>query len=67
MRPGFLAGWKHATASQQSQKVNVAFEEGSWGAEIFEGLGPDVGGGDVVVSKHWCSRFVSSFPFFVEC
>jgi hypothetical protein len=31
----------------------VAFEERSWGVEIFEGLKPDVeGNGDVVVSKH---------------
>lgn len=55
-RPGFLAGWNHATPLQKSQKENVAFEEGSWGVEIFEGLGPEVDKGDVVVSKHWSSR-----------
>ena len=39
--------------NQVSQKKNVAFEEGSWGVEIYEGLEPDVvGNGDVVVSKH---------------
>ncbi|KAL1800715.1 hypothetical protein ACET3X_001057 [Alternaria dauci] len=33
-----------------------ALEEGSWGAEIFEGLEPDVlGNKDVVVGKHWNS------------
>jgi len=57
-RPGFLAGWNHATPLQKSQKENVAFEEGSWGVEIFEGLGPEVEKGDVVVSKHWSSRSV---------
>jgi len=56
VRPGFLAGWKHATVLQESQKENHAFEEGSWGVEIFEGMEPDIGAGDVVVSKHWCSR-----------
>jgi len=34
-----------------------ALEEGSWGAEIFPGLEPDVlGNNDVIVSKHWNSR-----------
>lgn len=40
---------------QQSQRDNGAFKEGSWGAEILEGLEPEVGKGDVVVSKHWTS------------
>ncbi len=56
VRPGFLAGWKHAAASQLSQSEHKAFEEGSWGVEIYEGLEPDVeGNGDVIVSKHWSS------------
>jgi nicotinamidase-related amidase len=55
-RPGFLAGWNHATPMQESQKQNVAFEEGSWGVDIYEGLEPDLKNGDVVVSKHWSSR-----------
>jgi nicotinamidase-related amidase len=58
VKPGFLAGWKHTTASQESQKHHVAFEEGSWGVEIYKGLEPDIVKGDVVVSKHWCSRYV---------
>jgi nicotinamidase-related amidase len=58
MRPGFLAGWKHPTASQVAQKNHVAFEEGSWGVEIYEGLEPDISKGDVIVSKHWSSRYV---------
>lgn len=46
---------------QQSQKENKTFEEGTWGVEIYEGLEPDVeGNGDVVISKHWCSRYVLS-------
>lgn len=41
---------------QESQKQNVAFEEGSWGVEMYEGLAPDLDNGDVIVSKHWSSR-----------
>ena len=43
----------HPTANQVGQKDKVAFEEGSWGVEMYEGLEPDiVGNGDVIVSKH---------------
>jgi nicotinamidase-related amidase len=55
-KPGFIADWKHATSMQKSQRDSMAFEEGSWGVEIYEGLKPDISRGDVVVSKHWCSR-----------
>jgi nicotinamidase-related amidase len=55
-KPGFLAGWKHATPLQESQNQSKAFEEGSWGAEIYKGLEPSQENGDVVVSKHWSSR-----------
>lgn len=55
-KPGFIAGWNHATAVQKSQRQHVAFEEGSWGVEMYEGLEPDLENGDVVVSKHWSSR-----------
>lgn len=59
VKAGFLAGWKHSTVTQQGQRDYKTFEEGSWGVEIYEGLEPDVeGNGDVVVSKHWCSRYV---------
>ncbi|CAG8956846.1 hypothetical protein HYFRA_00012301 [Hymenoscyphus fraxineus] len=55
VRPGFIAGWTHPTSTQKSQKEHSAFEEGSWGVEIYTGLEPDIEKGDVVVSKHWCS------------
>jgi nicotinamidase-related amidase len=57
-KPGFIAKWEHPTTMQKSQRDSVAFEEGSWGVEIYEGLEPDISRGDVVVSKHWCSRCV---------
>ncbi|RFU31607.1 hypothetical protein B7463_g4736, partial [Scytalidium lignicola] len=50
---GSFDGWKHMKALHQSQKDNKVFEEGSWGAEIFEGMEPKLENGDVVVSKHW--------------
>lgn len=56
LKPGFIAGWKHATPLQLNQKEHGAFAEGTWGVEIYEGLEPDVEKGDVVVSKHWSSR-----------
>jgi nicotinamidase-related amidase len=56
VKPGFLAGWNHATPLQKSQKEGTAFTEGSWGVEIYKGLEPDVENGDVIVSKHWSSR-----------
>ncbi|KAM0162326.1 hypothetical protein ACHAQE_003766 [Botrytis cinerea] len=60
-KAGYLAGWKHATSTQQSQKENNVFAEGSWGVEIYKGLEPDVeGNGDVIVSKHWCSSSFSN-------
>lgn len=58
VRPGYLAGWKHPTSSQQRLLAAAAFQEDSWGAEIYKGLEPDVENGDVIVSKHWNSRCV---------
>jgi nicotinamidase-related amidase len=55
---GFAAGWKHITALQQAQIDSGSFEEGSFGVEYLEGLEPDIKSGDVVVSKHWSSRYV---------
>ncbi|KAF7553382.1 hypothetical protein G7Z17_g3638 [Cylindrodendrum hubeiense] len=55
-REGNYKEWQHMNSSTTALKSSKAFEEGSWGAEILEGLEPDVlGNGDVVVSKHWNS------------
>ncbi|KAF1982764.1 Isochorismatase hydrolase [Aulographum hederae CBS 113979] len=54
-RAGNFAGWKHMMAVHKSQQENYAFEEGGFGGTIFEGMEPDLGNGDVVVSKHWSS------------
>lgn len=42
-------------------KAKKVFEGGSWGAQFYEGLEPQVSNGDVVVSKHWNSRLVLCF------
>ncbi|CEL04972.1 hypothetical protein ASPCAL06094 [Aspergillus calidoustus] len=47
--------WKHMTPSHVRQRDIHFFEEGSFGAKIYEGLEPDLANGDVVVSKHWNS------------
>lgn len=58
-KPEFYSGWKHMAASHTLQKENKVFEEGSWGAEILEGMKPSVeGNGDVLVGRHWNSRLV---------
>jgi nicotinamidase-related amidase len=49
-------GWLHMNATTTGISNSHAIEEGSWGAEIYEGLEPDVKHGDVVVSRHWNSR-----------
>jgi nicotinamidase-related amidase len=57
-KPGFYEGWKHMKSVHQSQNASHLFEEGSWGAQIFEGMEPKLENGDVVFSKHWTSRSV---------
>lgn len=49
-------GWQSMSRSLKGLKQMMAFEKGSWGAEIYEGLDPVLDNGDVVVSKHWNSR-----------
>ncbi|KAG0650978.1 putative isochorismatase family [Hyphodiscus hymeniophilus] len=51
--PTAFQGWQHPTALQTGQNTNKVFEEGSWGAKVFEGLEPDLNNGDIMVSKHW--------------
>jgi nicotinamidase-related amidase len=54
--PHMYQEWQSMTDSQKAIKSKMVFEEGSWGAEFFEGMGPDFSSGDVVVAKHWNSR-----------
>lgn len=63
-KPGFFQNWKHMTGSNMRQSEIHFFAEGSFGAKIYEGLEPSDQNGDVVVSKHWNSKYVCSRQFF---
>ncbi|KAM0752496.1 Isochorismatase hydrolase [Meredithblackwellia eburnea MCA 4105] len=53
---GNYAGWERMNTSMKRIDKGKVFEEGSWGAEIYKGLEPDVlGNKDVIASKHWNS------------
>ncbi|KAK5019636.1 hypothetical protein LTR16_000191 [Cryomyces antarcticus] len=54
-KPGNYDGWQQMTANHVALKEGKVFEEGSWGARIFEGMEPVRENGDVVLSKHWNS------------
>lgn len=56
-RENYMTGWNHMNSSLAAIKNNRVFEQGSWGAKIFAGLEPQLSNGDVVVSRHWNSRF----------
>lgn len=55
-RDGKYMGFERWNAMLRSVESSHSFEEGSWGAEIFQGLEPDPSNGDVVISKHWNQR-----------
>jgi nicotinamidase-related amidase len=64
-KPENYSGWQHMNGTTSAISKSHAMEEGSWGAKIYEGLEPNVEGGDVVVGKHWNSRSIAlllSFP-----
>jgi nicotinamidase-related amidase len=65
-KPGNYHGWKHMAKIHESQADSHVFEEGSWGAEFFEGLEPKLENGDVVVSKHWNSSGFQSTDLDVQ-
>ena len=49
--------WTLMNKSLTRIRDNKAFRAGTFGTEYFQGLEPDLGKGDVVVSKHWLSRY----------
>jgi nicotinamidase-related amidase len=56
-KEGCFDGWQRMNATTTSMAESRGLQENSWGADIFEGLEPDVlQNKDVVVSKHWNSR-----------
>lgn len=52
---GKYAGSQHWNAMLQSIEKNRAFEEGSFGAEIFADLLPQEG--ETIIAKHWNQRY----------
>ncbi|KXH53840.1 NUDIX domain-containing protein [Colletotrichum salicis] len=53
LRTLVAAACNHLTSSHKGFGAARGFEEGSWGAEILEGLEPDVvDNGDVIASRH---------------
>lgn len=56
-RDGKYEGFEHWNAMLRSVEASHSFEEGSWGAQIFQGLEPDPKNGDVIISKHWNQRY----------
>ena len=57
-QPSSFHDWRHMTASNLRQSQVHFFAEGSFGAQIFDGLEPVPENNDVVVSKHWNSKSV---------
>lgn len=49
-------GFEHWNGMLRSIQASHSFEEGSFGAQIYDGLEPDPSNGDVVISKHWNQR-----------
>lgn len=57
---GHYDGWQHMNKSHHGNKRLQVFKDGSWGGEIHADMKPDLKNGDVVVSKHWNSRYVEA-------
>jgi nicotinamidase-related amidase len=50
--------WTLMNASLTRIRDRKAFRAGTFGTEYFEGLEPNIEKGDVVVGRHWNSRYV---------
>ena len=55
-------GWTMLNKSLETIGKFLLFEKDSFGAQYYEGLGPDLENGDVVVSRHWNSRSAQVLP-----
>jgi nicotinamidase-related amidase len=53
---GNFDGWHRMGPFHKMLKAQEVCEEGTWGAQIYEGLGPDPANRDIVVGKHWNAR-----------
>lgn len=58
-REGHYDGWKHMRPNHVRGREKHVFA--GWGGEVMDGLEPELGNGDVVVSRHWnSSAFVNT-------
>jgi nicotinamidase-related amidase len=55
-KKGNYDGWNRMTFFTNLIQERRVVEEGSWGAQIYDGMEPDVANGDVVIAKHWNAR-----------
>jgi nicotinamidase-related amidase len=55
-KTGNFDAWNRMTPFHRMLKEKLVCEAGTWGAQIYEGLEPDLTNGDIVVGKHWNAR-----------
>lgn len=55
-KAGNFDAWIRMGPFHKMLKEKEVCEEGTWGAQIYEGLEPDPANGDIVVAKHWNAR-----------
>ena len=55
-KTGNYDAWNRIGPFHKLLRAMHVCEEGTWGAQIHEGLEPDLARCDIVVSKHWNAR-----------
>jgi nicotinamidase-related amidase len=55
-KEGNFDAWSRMGPFHSMLKLKEVCREGTWGAQIYEGLKPDLTNGDIVVAKHWNAR-----------
>lgn len=51
-KTGNFDAWNRVGSFHRMLKEKRVCEEGTWGAQIYEGFEPDLANGDIVVGKH---------------
>lgn len=65
-KPGFAEGWNHLTDGNSRQRHTHFLAENTFGTQIYAGLEPDLSNDDVLVSRHWNSKYVDEFHAFAN-
>lgn len=58
---GDLDNWLYPTATNEAIKRFQSFKKGSFGAQVFPGLEPDVTTGDIICEGHMNIRWVPDY------